>query len=65
MLGVLAFVYAVQIVPDPGAFKPKSLDELKSAVETCHLDETSSSAETPYPSLVVFDLDGISFLSLL
>ena len=65
MLVVLAFVYTVQLVPNSGAFKPKSLGELKNAVGTCVREDTSSSAETPYPSLVVFDLDGMNFLSLL
>ena len=67
MLVVLAFMHTVQIIPHSGAFKPKSRDELKGAVDTCHVEDTTSSVETPYPSLVVFDLDGtcMNFLSLL
>ena len=57
------FVLLIALINE-GAFKPQSRVELKSAVNTCHLEDTSSSAETPYPSLVVFDLDGMSFSSL-
>ena len=40
-------------------FTPTSRDELKGAVDTCTPGNASSSAQSPYPSLVVFDLDGI------